>query len=363
MAQHQATILIPDISGFTEFMTRTELAHGTKVINYLLDAIVGAVGDEYEVSEIEGDAVLLFRNGPAPAKKEILDICLKIFNAFHYQKAWMALHTLCPCNTCQAIVNLTLKFIVHHGPVAEMKVGRFVKLSGTDMIVAHRLMKNSIPSNEYMLLTEKLYAQLSDAPESFELEWNQLEDEFSSLGKVEYRFALLDEARKNTPAPPIPVTRYQADDTPAQQVDIAANYRDIYMVLMNIPGRKEWQQGLQKVEQDIPDVFIGSMHQCTFDNYIAILSPLRMMFTPDYILFAESCLISELGLSLVHEYTVTKRDDHHSTLNYRILNMGESPVDKEIYLTLNYRMKLKAEQLKTYCEAMPIPLFDAPVSV
>src|SRR5215467_2263501 len=130
MAETNATILIPDISGFTEFMTSTELEHSSHAINYLIDAIVKAVGDEYEVSEIEGDAVLLIRKGPAPSKKEIVDICLKIFNSFHFSRKWMQRHTICPCGACQAIINLTLKFVVHHGPLAEIKVGRFVTQSG-----------------------------------------------------------------------------------------------------------------------------------------------------------------------------------------------------------------------------------------
>ena len=66
MAETQATILIPDISGFTEFMTTTELSHGAHAVSILIDAIVNAVGEEYEISEIEGDAVLLIKKGPAP---------------------------------------------------------------------------------------------------------------------------------------------------------------------------------------------------------------------------------------------------------------------------------------------------------
>jgi len=100
MAETNATILIPDISGFTEFMTTTELDHGSHAINYLLEAIIEAVGDEYEISEIEGDAVLMFKKGPAPTKKEILDICLKIFNGFHFKRKWMEQHTVCPCGAC-----------------------------------------------------------------------------------------------------------------------------------------------------------------------------------------------------------------------------------------------------------------------
>ena len=120
MAETSTTILIPDISGFTEFMTTTELGHSSMAINMLIDAMLNAVGEEYEVSEIEGDAVLLIKKGPAPSKKEILDICLKIFNAFHFQRKWMQQYTVCPCGACQALVNLTLKFVVHHGLLAEI---------------------------------------------------------------------------------------------------------------------------------------------------------------------------------------------------------------------------------------------------
>jgi len=43
MANTNATILIPDISGFTEFMTNTEKGHGSFVIKYLLELSHGAL--------------------------------------------------------------------------------------------------------------------------------------------------------------------------------------------------------------------------------------------------------------------------------------------------------------------------------
>src|SRR5215471_20505870 len=103
MAEISATILIPDISGFTEFMSATELSHGSHAINIFIDAMVNAVDGEYEISAIEGDAVLMVRKGPAPAKKEILDTCFKIFSAFHFQRKWLQQHAICPCKACREI--------------------------------------------------------------------------------------------------------------------------------------------------------------------------------------------------------------------------------------------------------------------
>lgn len=56
-----ATILIPDISGYTEFLTKTELVHSAHIINELLDAILAPNSGEFELSEVEGDALLLYR--------------------------------------------------------------------------------------------------------------------------------------------------------------------------------------------------------------------------------------------------------------------------------------------------------------
>src|SRR5215831_7663182 len=220
MPNNNATILIPDISGFTEFMTTTELNHASHAISILIDTIIKAIDEEYEVSEIEGDAVLLIKKGAPRSKKEILDTCLKIFNAFHYQRKWMQLYTVCPCGACQAIINLTLKFVVHHGLVSEMRVGRFTTHSGADMIVAHRLLKNSIGNNEYVLITEKLLHQMDDSPEVVaEMKWNSLSEEYPALGKVEYRFALLNEARKNVSEPPHPDNKYRTDNTSYLEIE------------------------------------------------------------------------------------------------------------------------------------------------
>ena len=358
MPEINATILIPDISGFTEFMTNTELTHGTHAIDILMNAMLKAIEDEYEVSEIEGDAVLLIKKGPAPSPKEIQETCLKIFNAFHFQRKWLQQHAICPCGACLSINDLTLKFVAHHGQIAETKIGRFVKQSGPEMIVAHRLLKNSIDNNEYMLITEKLLQHSTDSPDIEGLEWSNSSEEYPSIGKIDYRFALLNEARKKTPVPPEPESYYRTDKTPFVEIPVAAHFRDVYMILMNIPVRSQWVPGLQTVEQDMSDVFIGSIHHCRFENFKTIVSPLRMTLSEDAIIFAESCRIEELNLSLVHEYIFKKVTDKTSVFSYRVINMADSSVPEEIKTTMLNNMKAMAEKLKDNCEKMETSLFE-----
>ncbi|TFF36224.1 DUF2652 domain-containing protein [Mucilaginibacter psychrotolerans] len=47
-------------------------------------------------------------------------------------------------------MDLGLKLITHYGPFSEYKVGGFTKLYGISVIKAHRLLKNSIGSDEYV---------------------------------------------------------------------------------------------------------------------------------------------------------------------------------------------------------------------
>ena len=60
MAQ-KATIFIPDISGYTKFLTTTEITHASHIINELLEIIVNQNDQVFEIGEIEGDAVLMHK--------------------------------------------------------------------------------------------------------------------------------------------------------------------------------------------------------------------------------------------------------------------------------------------------------------
>ena len=53
-------------------------------------------------------------------------------------------HTDCGCRACSNISMLDLKFIVHHGEFALQKIGGRPELAGSDVNLAHRLLKNHV---------------------------------------------------------------------------------------------------------------------------------------------------------------------------------------------------------------------------
>jgi len=120
------------------------------------------------------------------------------------------------------------------------------------------------------------------------MEWNNSAEEYASIGKVEYSYALLNEARKNVPELPALQNNYRIDNTPYFEIPVAADFRDVYIAIMNIPERPNWMAELQKVEQDSPEVFIGSIHYCTFNEYKTVVSPLQMTLSGEEIVYAES---------------------------------------------------------------------------
>ncbi|GAO41568.1 DUF2652 domain-containing protein [Flavihumibacter petaseus] len=320
MAEINATILIPDISGFTEFMSNTELSHGTMAINMLIDAIVKTVNDRYEVSEIEGDAVLLIKKDPAPSKDEMTALCLEIFQAFHFQRLWMQQHTVCPCRACMALENLSLKFIGHHGLLAEMRVGRFIKHSGPEMIVAHRLLKNGIGHHEYVLLTDNLLQHMQTAEqETAVMNWQQASEELTTLGKIDYSFALLTEIREQLPPPPDPVVYYEEYETPYQDFPVAADFQDAYMRVMNIPDRASWVPELQSVEQEFAHVFIGSKHVARYTDETVTISPAKMLPGAEQIIYAEIWKLEKAGISMILEQVFTRLSQGNSLLQLRFL--------------------------------------------
>lgn len=80
---------------------------------------------------------------------------LDYFHVFKEKEASLVSNCMvCDCDACVEIGKLKLKAILHYGQVAFTKVKNIQKISGENVFLAHRLVKNSVPSNEYILLTE-----------------------------------------------------------------------------------------------------------------------------------------------------------------------------------------------------------------
>ena len=154
--ENKGLLFIPDISGFTEFVTNIELAHSHHIIQELIEVLIDENEMGLEVSEIEGDAVLFYKFGESPELSLIYEQVEKMFFAFHKKLKIFEQNRTCDCNACTSAINLTLKFITHYGEFRGYKIKNFYTLIGKDVIVAHQLLKNTIDKHEYWLVTKGL---------------------------------------------------------------------------------------------------------------------------------------------------------------------------------------------------------------
>jgi hypothetical protein len=110
----------------------------------------------------------------------------------------LQLNTLCPCDGCQQSGNLKIKLVGHLGGVAMQKVKQMTELAGVDVIVVHRMLKNSVPVPEYLLMTKPVHAivgsPLHEQAAPFALD---LDD----LGPTEAFYVDLSEFTHTVPAP------------------------------------------------------------------------------------------------------------------------------------------------------------------
>lgn len=155
-----AVILIPDISGFTKYVATADLEHSQGKVAHLLESILDNNHLNFEVSEIEGDAILFYSLECPHSGEDIIRQCRLMFSAFH-QKLNEFKTTGCRCVSCQGLNELSLKFIIHFGTLGSIMVRDYCKLFGRDLIIAHRLLKNNINSKEYILLTESFIKQFN----------------------------------------------------------------------------------------------------------------------------------------------------------------------------------------------------------
>lgn len=185
-------ICIPDISGFTEFMSETDFELSSKIIPALLNQIIYTNKIGLKVSEIEGDAVLFFKTGEMPSLEDLIHQC-RIFYTEFYKELNVLREKHKKNKHASAIPEiLGLKIILHYGKeIALTKVGTRIKLFGEDLIVAHKLLKNKIRLNDYLLLTEGLtdYYKENNLDEQFD--WASLKqnaNEYDHVGEIKYYY-------------------------------------------------------------------------------------------------------------------------------------------------------------------------------
>jgi hypothetical protein len=165
MEQKALIVILADLSGYTRFMLEncTAAVHGQMVINNLIESLLAEVDIPLTLQEIEGDAVFLYAAHPGSDEawgtvvERVSRKLMKFFDAFVARTGAMIELSPCDCPICGHADQLGLKIVAHIGEAVFHELAGRPQVSGPDVILAHRLLKNSVTSREYLLLSDAAF--------------------------------------------------------------------------------------------------------------------------------------------------------------------------------------------------------------
>ena len=172
-ARARGTLVLADISGYTGFLQGVADAHRDILIEVdeppaafgfvssLLDGILAELAPPFRLVKFEGDAVFAAAtDDELPLRGADVVGCLRACHAAFQTRLAEAKHVwTCECGSCSMIHDLGLKFVLHHGDYVIQGVAGHEEMLGTDVNIAHRLLKNHV----WETIGPRPYALLSDA--------------------------------------------------------------------------------------------------------------------------------------------------------------------------------------------------------
>jgi hypothetical protein len=183
-----ALLLIADISGFTRFMRQESISlnHAKQIVVTLLKSLTDSAQPPLTVAELEGDAVFFYalcQEGETAAIAEKVKHQMRhFFEAFNREVERIDSVRTCACDACVQVSHLKLKQVAHLGEIAREEIGRFEKLFGLDVIIVHRMLKNTVDSKEYVMMSRPMY-QASGG--FFGLPAEQRREKFEGVGEID----------------------------------------------------------------------------------------------------------------------------------------------------------------------------------
>jgi hypothetical protein len=199
----RALLVIADIGGYTHFMKlhRMSLAHAQENTDRLLHAVIDAA-PRLRLVDLEGDAAFFYVAEPQDEEvaTTIAGLAAVMHRAFHDRQEQIDAVTACRCDACVQVGNLRVKFVAHVGDVVVQRGRRATKVAGVDVIVVHRMLKNSVPVPEYLLMTEPV---LERCDPRVQTQAEPIEEELEGLGVQKLHYLDLERtAIEPTPLPP-----------------------------------------------------------------------------------------------------------------------------------------------------------------
>jgi hypothetical protein len=355
-----ALIFIPDISGFTKFVNETGIQLSRNLIADLLEIIIEANIIDMTLAEIQGDAILFYRLGDPPTVAEIINQCKQIFLDFQNYLRIVERDTGSELGASLSDKNLTLKVVVHYGRLSVTIIRDYTKLMGKDVIIAHRLLKNNIDGDEYVLLSEDYLKTQPEESIKPNFRWSQLRKGFTNyehLGDIHYRYAYLTPLRLLvTNSRPLD-HRKKLLNAYAASISIKAPARFVLRIISNFRLKPAWIVGMHQVHFDITKANrMGISYKCDLNRGQIEIQTVQTFIGEDTIEYVEKVGHFRIFPNAFFFFYITAQDEANTNLTLKFHYNRLFLENRFFSFFMRRRMKLflgkSLRRLKELCERM-----------
>jgi uncharacterized protein YndB with AHSA1/START domain len=262
VAIERGSLVIADISGYSSYLTGSELDHAHDVLADLLDTIAREASPLLTMSKLEGDAIFWYRFGE-PTAGAVFPTLEASYAAFRRRLRTIEYETTCRCNACRLIPELDLKVLAHQGEFVVRDIAGVRELVGTDVVLIHRMLKNHVAerlgTRAYAMLTKPFATAVGVATGG---EWLEHVEAFEDVGEVTSLVCDLG-ARWRAAEERTPVF-VSADAKHRLELDLPAPPAIVWEWLTAPDLRARWEPNTQRVEQTNVDGVpgVGSRNHC-----------------------------------------------------------------------------------------------------
>lgn len=331
----QSLFFIPDISGYTNFIQTTEIEHSQHVIAELLEVLIDANIENLQLAEIEGDALFFYKENEIPSQERLLAQIERMFKAFYNHLKLLETNRICPCNACATAPNLKLKIIAHCGDLQFMEVQGTKKPFGKSVIESHRLLKNSIPSDNYVLISDALSQKiwLSANYKSKLYDFKMLSDTYDNES-IAYHYSVIDTKNLNLKKHGKP-KKVTLDGSPGLIVEqvLDTNREQAYEYISNYRYRNDWTEGVDDFKFKLHEVTrLDTVHTCVVDGKHLDFVAITKKAEPGQLVYGELTKSAPPD-ELYQFYIIESLPGNKSKVTIEVYWKAKSPI-KRIFLSL-----------------------------
>jgi hypothetical protein len=128
-------LVIADITGYTAYLTGTELEHAQDVLADLMATIIAGFRPVLRLAKLEGDAAFAYAPQGKVDASMLLDVVESCYFSFRRRLRDIRQATTCRCNACLQIPTLNLKVFAHDGEFVRHRIAGREELAGADVIL------------------------------------------------------------------------------------------------------------------------------------------------------------------------------------------------------------------------------------